>query len=130
MLTWACLLSSSLQEPLLSLEPFKALSDFSNFGCSPSGCMNLCVFALYIHTHISKFGKYYLFFMICNRVIKYMGLHKKCSIELGERGVEVLEVDASAGIRDILGTLWDGRWLQEHQEPVEYLGLEGTICAK
>lgn len=26
--------------------------------------------------------------------------------------------------------LWEGLWLWEHQEPVKYLGLEGTICAK
>ena len=63
--------------------------------------------------------------MICNRVVKYINLHEKGSIGLGERVIEVLEIDASAGIWDVLGILWDGVWLREHQEPVERLDWRG-----
>lgn len=55
---------------------------------------------------------------------------RKCSIELEERGIEVLEADYSTGIKDVLGTSWNDLLLREHWEPVEYLGFEGTICAK
>lgn len=55
---------------------------------------------------------------------------RKCSIELEERGIEVLEVDASTGSKDLLGTSWDDLLLRECWELLEYLGFEGTICAK
>lgn len=47
-----------------------------------------------------------------------------------ERGIEVLEVDASTDIKDLFGMPRDDLLLRADWEPVEYLGFEGTICAK
>lgn len=85
----------------------------------------------FTHTYIFityEFGKCYLFFITSGRIINYLDLHKKCSIKVGERGIDVLEVDASAGVGDVLGALWED--FCPVKTPAEYLRLEGKNCAK
>lgn len=71
-------------------------------------CVSKCVYS-HADTHFSltSLENATYFLITCDRVIKYFDLHKKCSVKWGERGIAVLEVDASAGIGDVLGALWE-----------------------
>lgn len=94
------------------------VSSFSSFGGGPSDCLNLFVFAnmyIHIHTHIhTNLQVWKMLLTLYNSTESLNALISISALWNWKRGIDVLEVDASAGVGDVLGALWEDLCLWKH----------------